>query len=71
MWLTRESSWASRSVNSGLGWDYPKKSLRREPNLHRNYIGGERGERNISLINIVEMAHALKVSPSKLLDVIK
>ena len=38
-------------------------------NLHRNYIGGvERGERNIGLINIVELAHALHVKPSKLIE---
>lgn len=56
------------------------RSLRKEANLsqeeladtaglHRTYIGAiERGERNISLINIVQIARALRVKPASLLE---
>jgi transcriptional regulator with XRE-family HTH domain len=37
--------------------------------LHRTYIGAiERGERNVSLINIVQIAHTLHVKPASLLE---
>lgn len=36
--------------------------------VHRTYMGAvERGERNISLLNIVRVASALKIKPSELL----
>lgn len=36
--------------------------------MHWTYIGGiERGERNVSLVNIVRIAKALQMTPSDLL----
>lgn len=40
--------------------------------LHRTYVGAiERAERNVSLRNIVALARALGVTPSKLLEDIR
>lgn len=49
-----------------------QEELADRAHLHRNYVGGiERGERNISLINIVELAHALAIKPGELLKEIQ
>lgn len=38
--------------------------------LHRTYIGAiERAEQNVSIDNIGKIAKALKIKPSKLLDI--
>jgi transcriptional regulator with XRE-family HTH domain len=48
--------------------DLTQEQLAEKANLHVNYIGGlERAKRNPSLICIIELAKALKVSPKDLM----
>jgi len=49
------------------GWSQEK--LAEESGLHRTYVGGiERGERNVSLVNIKKISTSLGVSLSKLFE---
>ena len=55
-----------RRLRTQVGWS--QEELAEVAGLHRTYIGAiERGERNVSLENIVGIAHALQVKPSELL----
>jgi transcriptional regulator with XRE-family HTH domain len=52
--------------------DISQEGLADIAGVHRTYTGTvERGETNISLENIVKIAHALKVPPGALLETIK
>jgi len=56
-----------RQLRKAKGWS--QERLAEECGLDRTYIGGvERGERNVSLENIVRIATALQVTASQLLE---
>jgi len=59
-----------RARRQALGWT--QEDLAEATGLHWTYVGSvERGERNISLANIVRLAEALGADPGKLLSGIK
>ena len=52
----REAGWSQEELAAACG-------------LHRTYVGAvERGERNVSLINILRLARALRVKPADLME---
>lgn len=59
-----------RKLRLQKGWS--QEILAERADLHWTYIGGiERGERNVSLVNIVGIARALGVRPARLLASIR
>lgn len=57
---------AVRNRREELG--YSQEQLAEFSAMHRTYIGGiERGERNVSLRNILKLCKSLEISPSNLL----
>lgn len=57
---------AMRRARIGVG--VSQEALAVDANLDRSYVGGiERGEHNLTVMNVVKIAGALKMSPSALL----
>jgi transcriptional regulator with XRE-family HTH domain len=58
---------AVRKKRHSLGLS--QEGLAERAELHWTYVGGiERGERNVSLLNLVKIARALGLTPSRLLS---
>jgi len=54
-----------RRYRSSRGWTL--EELAEHAGMHWTYVGSvERGERNLSLVNIVRLAHALGIGPEEL-----
>jgi len=56
-----------KALRLARGWS--QERLAYECELDRSYVGGvERGERNVSLVNIYKIAKALKVAPARMFE---
>lgn len=56
-----------RTLRRQAGWS--QEELAAACGLHRTYVGAvERGERNVSLVNIVRLARALRSKPADLIE---
>ena len=51
---------------------FSQESFAAKCGVHRTYMGAiERGERNISFMNILRITNALKIKPSELFEIAK
>lgn len=58
---------AIRRARTGVGLS--QEALAVDADLDRSYVGGiERGEHNLTVMNVVKIAGALKLKPSTLLE---
>ena len=61
------SEFGRRLRDARVDAGYSQESLSHECGLHRTYIGSvERGERNISLLNVVTLSRSLGIDPGEL-----
>lgn len=58
-----------RLRDARLAAGFSQEELAHHTGLHRTYVGSvERGERNISLVNIVTLAAAVHIDPGALIE---
>lgn len=63
----RQLGAAIRKLRKELG--FSQEGFASEVGLHRTYMGSvERGERNLSLVNLVRISSGLRIKPSELLS---
>jgi len=68
MSIQEKIGFALRNYREAAGLS--QEQLAFKANLHRTYVGSvERGERNVSLINIIALCTALKLKPSELFKI--
>ncbi|MEQ8694095.1 MAG: helix-turn-helix transcriptional regulator [Gammaproteobacteria bacterium] len=64
-----QSAFGKKLREERLSAGLTQEELAHRAGLDRTYVGGvERGERNVSLLNIVRLAKSLGIAPSSLLE---